>query len=676
MAREIKTKYRDKQIPVNILIDKFNRGVVTLADESLLPSNAVKSARNLIQTQDGRWSQRWGTAYYGATTGGTIVGAERFVTSANVVHLVAVVNVAGTITIKRSTDNGATWTSCTGATMTVGFTPYFIQINNFLYIANSNDSLVRYDGTTTLQTYTALTTPTGLTGTRGTGINTAATYANWYKVSAINLVGETIATAAATGLASSIARDNWKNDPTAADTQYIDITWNRVTNATRYNIYYSDEAGKEVYLDSVADIGSGTTASLHDNGKVLLNPYAVAPTTNTTTGPTFGPMELSGNRIWATKDTANPWRVFWSSTFPTFGAFSPYYDGGYVDLELGGAERPQKAVHYRDGKGGNFVTVLTSDPEGNGSIWQIDLQVVQIGNFSYTQPVPIKVVGSVGTIAPLSVVKVRNDIMFFNRKGFFTLGSKAQMLNLLSTDEISSNIRPDIRSMTGSALGMVAGVEYDAKVFYSLPSGGSTVNNVVYVNDLERRNWAGPWNFGVQRFFKYADTSGASHLLAVPVGGTQLIEIASGIPGDFGVPFQTQLTTGLIPINPRDRTNFAKIRWAYIELSHPVGRMTFTVLGTGRKGKYSATSTRAITGPLSTAGYGTYQFSQALFSDSGLAPTATSEAIVRKAVRVNKLLNNVQLQITTEDLNATYTLLTLQVKGFLVSIKDPAVWKS
>lgn len=661
----------DKKLPptkqqiVNMRLEKFNGGLITLIDESLLAPTAVKVAKNLMQTQDGRWSTRWGTDYYGTTLGGTIEGADRYVSGGSS-HLVVVVqNGDGTSSVKRSTNDGATWSTCSGGTLTSGYKPYFLQINNYLYIANGIDALHRYDGSTVLLTYVALSTPGTVTPSRGSGLS-AGSFTNFYKVSAVNTVGETIASAEAS-MTTDVARNNWKNDPTSADTQYIDLDWADVAGAIRYLIYYSDASGEEVLLDNV------TVSSYHDNGKADVASTVFAPTANTTTGPTFGPMEISGNRIWGTKDPNNSWRVYWSGTTPAPGNFSPIYDGGYVDLELGGAEMPQRIVHYRDGKGGSFATVLTSDPEGNGSIWQIDLQTVTVGNFQYTQPVPVKIVGSTGTIAPLSVVKVRNDIMFFNRKGFFTLGSKAQMLNLLSTDEISSNIRPDIRALTGTALGNVAGYYYDAKVFYSVPSDGSSVNNAIYVNDTERRNWSGPWSFGVERFLGYADTGGDNHLLAVPVSGSQLMEISSGINGDLGVAFNTQLVTGLLPVAD-DRTLFAKIRRAYIELSQPVGPITFTVLGTQRHKVFQGFKPLTIEDTVSNAGFDTFGFSTNPFDDTSLIPTAFSRSTIKKYLKIQKKLNNIQFEITTNTFNAAYTLLTLQAKGFVVEGRDPSDW--
>lgn len=666
MSRDIKQVKRQPLPNIRIVLDKFNRGRITLYDESLVgPSEAVDS-QNLMQNMDGRWTPRWGSAYYGADATSTLYGGTAFTTDAGANHLV----IASGTAIKRSTDNGSTWDTCTGASITAGNRVYFKQIGSYLYIANGVDNLIRYDGTTTLQVYSSLSSPSAPTPTK-TGLG-ATTYTASYKITAVNGVGETAGSTAGT-VTISKTRDNW-----TAGTDYITVTWSKVTGATGYNVYYLDDlngGGQHCYLGSVTQ-PSGATVTFTDNGEASqpLNTYVVAPTGNTTTGPKFAQMELSGNRLWCTLDPNNPWRVYWSGAGIDIGAFSEFNGGGYIDLEKGGRERTKAVVHYRDGKGGAFATVFTSDPEGIGSIWQISLESVTIGNISFTVPTAIKIVGSIGSAAPLSVVKVRNDIQFFNRRGWFSLRSKAQMLNLLSSDEISANIRPDIEGMTGSALGGVCAYFYKAKVLTSMPYA-STTNNVIFVNDTERLNWQGPWDVGVERFFEYSDTNGDNHLLAVPVSGSRLIEFSDSIEGDLGEAFSTQYLSGLLPVDSEDRNAWAKIKYAYIELNNPVGNINFSVLGTQKRSGYTQLKSISITDTVSNAGYGTQYFSGMYFSDTSITPTVYSQSSSKKRIRINKLLNNIQFKVTTENRGDSYTMLTLSAKGYLIPTGDPQGWK-
>jgi len=666
MARDIKISTAGNLPETRINISTFRKGLITLTDESLLPFDAAKESKNLFQTMDGRWTPRWGSDYYGSTTSATLYGAAVYTTSNKANYLV----VASGTAIKYSTNNGTTWTTCTGASITAGNKVYFQQIGSYLYIANGVDNLIRFDGTSTLQPFTAISSPGAPTATKA-GL-TGSTYNANYKITAVNGVGETAASTLGTATIGK-TRDNW-----TTGTDSITVTWTKVTGATAYNIYYNDETNgitNYYYIGSVTQ-PSGSTVSFTDTGEdnMPMNTYVTAPAGDTTTGPKFAQMELSGNRLWATLDPNNPFRVYWSGAGADVGTFSEFTGGGWIDLEKGGRERPTAVVHYRDGKGGAFATVFTSDNEGNGSTWQISLDTVSVGNISFTVPTAIKIVGSIGSNAPLSVVKVRNDIQFFNRRGWYSLRSKPQMLNLLSTDEISANIRPDIEGMTGTAINNVCAYFYKAKVFCSMPYGSST-NNVIYVNDTERLNWSGPWTLGVERFFEYADTSGNNHLLAVPINGQRLIEISDAIEGDLGVAFETKYVSGLYPVDA-NRNAFAKIRFVYFEFNNPVGDISITVLGTEKKKGYSNLKSVTISDTVSNAGYDTQAFSSAQFSDTSVTPTTFAQASVKKRIRVNKLLNNIQFVITTNSTASHYTLLNIQAKGFIIPTGDPQRWKS
>lgn len=668
MARSIQITNAKNLPSVNLNIKSFKKGLVTLIDESLLPAEAAKESKNLFQTMDGRWSPRWGSDYYGATTSATLYGAGIYTTTNKVNYLV----VASGTAIKFSTDNGATWTTCTGASITINNKVYFQQINNFLYIANGVDNLIRFDGTSVLVPFATVTAPGAPTLARVALV--AGNYTASYRISAVNAVGETVGGTAAT-ITINKTRDNWIDA-----TDKIDVSWTRSTDTTvtGYLVYYKDDTnggGLHCYIGAVTQASSGATMYFTDPGQesAPINNFVNVPEGNSTTGPKFAQMELSGNRLWSTLDPDNLYRVYWSGAGTGIASFSPFLGGGYIDLEKGGRERPNAVVHYRDGKGGAFATVFTSDNEGKGSTWQISLDSVSVGNFTFTLPTAIKIVGSIGSNAPLSVVKVRNDIQFFNTRGWYSLRSKAQMLNLLSTDEISGNIRPDIEGMTGTAIKNVCAYFYKAKVFCSMPYGNST-NNTIYVNDTERLNWSGPWTFGVERFFEYTDSDGVNHLLAVPVDGQRLIEISDAIEGDLGVAFETKYVSGLYPIDG-DRNAFAKIRYVYFEFNNPVGDINITVLGTEKKKGYSNLKSVTILDTVSNAGYDTQQFSSAPFSDTSITPTTFAQASVKKRIRVNKLLNNIQFVITTDLTSSQYTLLNIQAKGFIIPTGDPQRWK-
>lgn len=639
--------------------DKFNVGYVSLLDITRLPQTAASKALNMMQTQDGLWSNKWGSQYYTTAGSANIDGAGEYRRSdTGLTELIE--GIGGNL--YKSTNGGTKTLLTNGSNVYTAGKPFFtLQIANYLYIATGVDNLIRYDGTQVVL-YTPLSTPGGLAlakaGLSGTNYN------YYYQVCAVNAVGNSLP-CPEQSIAVGKTRNSWTNG-----TDSISLTWNAVTGAIRYNIYISDASGYEQYLDSVS------TTSYTDTGQVAINTFVTVPTDNTSQGPKFTQMELSGNRIWATGDPTNPWRVYWSGTGQNQGIFSQFSGGGWIDLEKGGTQRPSGVVHYRDGKGTAYADVMTSDVEGNGSTWTISLDSVTIGTTTFLVPTATKIVGSVGAAAPRGIVKVKNDIHFANNKGAQSLGSVPQLLNVLATNELSVNIRPDWLNLAGAYISGIAGYYYQGRVFWAVPYAAST-NSQIWIYDTEKRNWQVGWTgVSIKQFLEYTDTGGVTHFLGVPVSGTRLIEFSPNVQGDLGAAYNTDLQTGLISMAP-DHTTFAQITFAYIEIGRLIGTVTFEMLGTNKKGVYSSINSIDITGTTSSkAGWSSFSWSSHQWSDTSVAPGTTAQATITKRLRIQKLLNNFLLRVSSSGIDSQYTVLRFQVKGYMVLTNDPNVWIS
>lgn len=661
---------KDNVTEYGLTLRDMKLGTVTLLGENRTPPMAVVESTNLMQIGDGVWAPKWGSAYYSIAAAAILDGAEEVV---NPDGTTEILEVYGGL-IKRSTDGGTkTSVTLTNGTLTPGKKCFFKQIRGYMYITNGYDAPVRYDNNTKTATgYTTLATPvaapaakTGLIGT---------TYNAYYVIVATNDVGTTVGSPEVV-VQVGMKRDGWAGTTRPNTTNLITLTITRVTNAKRYSIFYTDQSGYELFLDSIADPGSGTTFTYVDDGTIAVNQFVELPNDNTTTGPKFGPMELSGNRIWATADPSNPWRVYWAGVGNFTGAFSAYYGGGYIDLELGGRERPQSVVHYRDGKGSNFATVLTTDPEGNGSVWQIALQTVTVGTTSFIVPSATKIVGSIGCTSARGAAKVGNDIVFGNNKGAYSLGTQPNLLNVLSTAEISANIRPSWRNnLTGTSMNQHANYYYDAKLFWAVPAN-SVKNSEIWIRNTELRNWQlALKGVAVQSFFEHVDATGKIHLLAVPINGTQLIEISPDIKGDFGVAFTTRLKTGIIPIN-KNHNKFAQINDMFLEIGKPIGTIHIDAYGYDYKKEFIFLASMDVLGAATSdvpwgAAWSTRQWSKVV-----KAPTITAPSVQRRRKRVNKLVNNLQFVITTTNIADYYEMLEIFASGFLVDVAPPPQWK-
>lgn len=652
-----------------LTLDSWKKGVITLIDKSRIPRDALVEMQNLLLVEDGVPTVRPGLDWFGTASpnGSAIDGADAYQTSAGAIHLLMV---AGG-TVYRSLDYGTTWTACTGATTTSGSKVYMVQDHTYMYLTNGTDAIIRYDGTTTLVTYTALATPGGITPTEsGSTVMTGTGYHHYYKVTAVNQIGFTLPSPATTDVQASLPRASW-----TATTDYVTLAWTAVTNATRYDIYFSEDDINYFYLDSVAQAAS---PNYRDDGTAISNPNITAPTANTTQGPKVTRLEQIGSRLWGVQDTDNPYRVWWSGSDVYAGYFSSAYDGGWIDLMSGSQFRPVRVVDYRDGKGTPYATVWCSSADGLGCIWQITLETLTIGDVSITVPNAFRLPGSRGTDAPGSVVNVLNDYFFYNSQAFYNLGSRAQFLNLLSTDEISANIRPTVKQISSGGAPKIATLYADAKVFISVPYGSMT-NNYTIVYDTERKAWIPEaFTVGFERFFTIvqvaSDGTKTRRILAWKPGDNRLTEISDNIRGDYNVAFTTSLVTGLYPVS-KDRFEFMWVEDAEMEFSQPQDTIYAELIGIERSRGFASQASETIEAQTSNVGWSTFAWSSTAWTDTSVVPETFSESSVKRYFRVLRELNAYQWRITTNSTAADYLLRTLQLKGTITQGGKPRGWR-
>lgn len=638
------------ETPWKVVIDEF-KGLASLLDDVILGNKFAKEALNLILVQDGRWKTRWGTAYYGTAIAGEtkILGCGIYEKTDGTQEKIAI---AGSGKAYKSVDGGS-WTEITGATFTSSATKYnFCQSVNQLYISNGVDKLTRYNGSVLLR-YTQLTTPVGLAGVRN--ILTAGSYHNYYKVTALNAVGET-AGSAEVDITTNKPRNQW----IITSNEYITLSWTAVSGAARYQIYYSDESGKEMLLAET----STTDVTFKDDGSYVQNPFFTCPTSDTTGAPAFKMIADSGSRLWGITDEY----IYWSGVGDYLGIFSDFYGGGYQPLIGGTGEKLEWIGHFRSGKGDSVATALTRNKAGVGSIWQIPLEATTIADTMIIIPNPSKLPGPIGTVAQLGVVEANDSLYIPNSRGIFSLNNKANVTNILSTGELSGNIRPSFRGLKD--IENIAGIWYDSKIFFTASEGGSG-NDIIFGLDVEQNEWFWKWTVGFKSFLEVTEADGTTKLLGIPNDGSQLIEISKNIKGDLGQPFYQSWMSGLIPISD-DSTVFANVLEALVELGRPTGTIFFEVLGIEKKRGFSSLASRQITDSVSNIDFTNGLFGEFMWGDDDDAPKTYSQASVKKAKRVGKVMNAIQFHVYSSTADTDFTILKVQAKGVIERLGTPS----
>ena len=639
-----------------IEIKDFKGGSNLLVTEARLKLNESKKALNLLQIEDGLWKPRWGSAVYGADYGAVPDGAKEFVKSDGTTELIAV---AGGKVYKST--NGGAITEVTGATFTAGTQCYFMQIAGYMYIANGTDSLARYNGTT-LTTYTALAAPASPTASRVASGLSSGTYTYYAEITALNAIGETTPVSEVS-INVNKARDTW----IAATDKGIQYSWSAVASATAYQVYVSDTSGREKLLTSTPN------TFFVDDGSKEINSYVETPVSNTTAAPKFKSMGISGNRIWATNDPNNLYMVYWSGTGTDMGKFSDFYGGGWVNLENGGRETPTSVTHYQSGQGTGIATVLCKTPEGRGAIWQISIDTVTVGSTSFAVPTTGKIVGSFGTDSIQGVVPTNNDILFPNKRGVYSLGPEKNYYGILRTNELSVKIRPYWRSLIGSKMKDVCGYFYDSKVFFSVPTttAGNT-RTIIY--DLERLNWTVEWTIAARNFLEYTDTGGTTHFLFVPVTGNKLVELSENIQGDLGSAFQTNYTSGRIPVSKYWK-DFMRVNKVYLKLGNARGSVSFEVSGTQKNAPFQSIGAADITATTANTGLGWDLLGSVKLGDTSGTPETFSDSSSPYYVKIRKKLRDIQYKVTSNSYDADYVLQGIIAEGRYIKTTPSSSWK-
>lgn len=645
-------------------LDRFDGGSMTIISDARLGKSCRNSryaveATNLQQYEDGIWGPRPGTVYFGKAIPG--VGGIDHVAEYNAedgsLHLVALAdNGKG----YKSIDNGQTWVEITGATFTPGTQYVVVQFKNQLWISNGVDALVYYDGTQ-FNAFSEITNPnTAPTFNRGSGLSTG-THKYYVRYTANNVVGWT-EPSPAVEITVDKPRESWSRD----NNEFVDLTATAVDDAISYD-WWIGETPSEVF-----HIGSTTELIFRDLGNPA-NTFQDAPDDNTTAAPKVASMELSGSRLWATKDKDHHWRVYGTGTSQYLGFFSPFYGGFWADLERGGRFKPVAVVHYRTGRGDPIATVLCSSPDGRGTIFQIELLNQQVGDVNITIPVAYKLVGSIGSDAVGSVTKFGDNVAFLNKKGMYFLRNKEQMFNVLSTDDVTAPFRDRFEGLNGSQIHKAVGYFSAPRLIFSVPIGEE--NDTTFVWDDEKRNISWAWNIGFKHITEYTDTNGITHLIACRKDDNRIIEITKNALSDLGKPMFCQYVSPLIPIDANDHRVQARVRESIFEMGEVRGSVQVSVLARTKKTDIASVGQRSITSSFSNSGIGDDAPSEFLASDTTDLPKTFSSSSVKKTVRPRKRVYAIKYRVTSNGVDNDWRLLSIQSHGPYVLRKSPSLWR-
>lgn len=552
---------------INIHQNSFKKGYVSTIDNSRRPLDSLSDLTNMEVVQDAVLRPRPPLVKYGTQPTNTIIGRgmTKYNGTRSILWMMNVIGVGklykqtdgGSFTLVGGTYDSSAWASCV---QSKGKAYIFNGVNKLTYVTLSTDAIT---------TYTALATPGA-----PTPVKTAmagATVSHFYKITANNAVGESIASSAGSTTSGKL-RDNW-----IENTDFMTVTWGAVAGATSYTIYYGNDALDCNELFTVPS----TDLSFIDYGTIAVNPFKLAPEGNSTEGAIFTWMYVDAKNAQIFGITSDN-KLYYSA--PGTGDFSPYNGGGWVAIDEDGGSSLNYVDGFRNGKGDPVITVSARGAAGKGKLFHVSFETLTVGDQTIVYPNVYEANGQAGTYSARGTVKARDALWYFTGLDVKSTGTSQNIMNILTTNSVSQAIEPDISRLSLSQMHKAVAVEYRDRLYFALPVG-TTENNEIWCLDLTRSNlWVLRWPVAAKDLWLYEDSDGATHFCAL-VNNVILEFSRAGAQThqDDGTAWYSNVGFKSL-VWDEDGIILGKIRNQYFKLLNPKGTITASATAYNRAG--------------------------------------------------------------------------------------------
>lgn len=621
--------------PETVSWDSFRGGLNTLLNPTEIRGDELARADNLILEGLGIPTKRWGYLSYfmaGATGQVRAIGSY-YNGSTN--ELLALTD-GGFLTKKSN----ASYTMITGASWPSGYDATMTQLNNKVYIVSPGRELVRYNGSA-LVGFPTLATPitsgiTNLSTASGLGELTTVSY----RISAEGKVGETLASTAISLV--SVQADHTLHR--------VRVTWTTVSAAsgdlTGYVIYGRDP-GNETLLSRV----NADTLVYDDNGTDDPSQIVQPPTANTTGGVKAKYVVRFKDRLVYAGISGDPTRVVFSGRVPNEDKVHWSYGGGYILVDPDSGESITGLGVLRD-----RIIVFKEH-----SIWELTIGSVTIGSFTIADPQYTLLTASHGCVAHKTIAAVEDDLFFLTDIGVYAIGYKPNILNVLSTTEISAKVRDIFRGINQSTRDRASAQYKDFKYVISYPESGQTNPNKQMTFDRERNAWMGPWSIASNNLFKYYDSTNTEHLVFGSNATAYVYEESSAYETDDGQAIATTLRTRKEDF--KSWNLFKTMKDVFTNMRDVSGTVNANILLEERSGAVTAAKNFTINLNQGSSGWGSSEWADSQWGDSDGNPAQSSSSEIIRWVQLNRTGRAIQIEITTTGAGSNYKLLGVRLEA-------------
>jgi hypothetical protein len=643
---------RKSRRPINVHQNKFPKAYISTMDNSRRPQDSLSDLTNMEVVQDYVVRPRPPLVRYGTQPDLPVIGRGK-IRFGGQRSLLWMLNDSGTGKLYKQTDGGAFGLVDGGGTYDDEAWASNVQSKGRAYIFNSVDNLSYIDLTDdTIHTYTSLSTPSITSVVKSGMAGTAFTH--YYRVSANNDVGESIASAAGS-VTSGKVRDAW-----IENTDFITVTLSgTVTGATSYTYYYGDSPDTLNELYTVA--GNGNITFI-DYGTLAVNPFKLAPEGNSTEGAVFTWMYVDTKNSQIFGITADNY-LYYSAAGT--GDFSPYNGGGYVGIDIDGDTELNFVDGFRNGKGDPVITVSARGAAGKGKLYHVSFDSLTVGDQVIIFPNVSEANGQSGTYSARATVKGRDSLWYPTGLDFKSTGTSQNIMNILTTNSVSQVMEPDVDRISLQYLHKAVAVEVKDRLYFALPVG-STENNEIWYIDLSRKNlWVLRWSVAAKDLWLYEDNDGATHFCALVNDVIlEFTRAGSQTHQDDGVAWRSRVAFESM-VWDEDGIILGKVRRQYFKFLFPKGSIMVNATGLTRAGVQSAVGSDTFTTTTTPTGIGQWFYSAGhqYGEDPGQIRTYGRSVAVLE-IKPKGLLAQLDWEVVGETGGTDYILSAVNTKGF------------
>lgn len=648
---------RKTRRPINVSQKNFSKGYISTIDNSRRPLDSLSDLTNIEVVQDNVLRPRPPLVEYNTQPSLTVIGRAntRYNGSRSIYWMM---DDSGTGKMYKQTDGGA-YTVATG-TNSYDSDAWAggVQAQNKLYVYNGVDNLSYIDLSTNVgHVYTALTTPGAPTVTMSGATSTGYKY--YYKITANNDVGESIASTAGNDDCSK-PREQW-----VENTDFMTLTWSAVTNAVSYTIYVGQDTNNCYELFTIPAVASPTFT---DYGTIAPNTFKLAPEGNSTEGAIFDWMYVDSRNSQVFGITSDNKLYYSAAVSGSESAdFSPYNGGGWVAIDENGDTELNFVTGFRNGKGDPVITVSARGAAGKGKLYHLTFDSLTVGDQIIVYPNVTEANGQSGTYAPRATVKVGDSIVYPTGADFKSTGTSQNIVNILTTNTISQVIEPDVERISLENLHKAVGVEYRDRVYFALPVG-TTENNEIWYIDFSRKNlWVLRWPIAAKDMWLYEDNDGITHFCVLV--NNKILEftrVGSQTHQDDGEAWSSRIAFESM-VWDDDGIIMGKIRRQYFKFLFPKGTINVNTTGLTRTGASQSTGSDSYTTTTTLTGIGVWLYSDGhkYGEDVGVVNTYGKKIAILE-VRPKGLLAELDWAIESSAKGTDYIFSSANTRGFAI----------